>query len=155
MTNVIKNDKPVNDVSDSSKMFLKFIFEKNIDVRIEKWIISLWFCHRTYCSAPNVTSRCTANGYPFFSRAQPKFKEPCRTGSVGVEVFHRQLLKAATYHQYIVPNMCSNPSICPSSFPKAYGWTLFKWLILFSRSTYSSTGHHCTLERMLQTLFTS
>ena len=27
------------------------------------------------------------------------------------------LLKAATHQRYIVPNMCSNPSICLSSFP--------------------------------------
>ena len=31
----------------------------------------------------------------------------------------------------------------------------FKWLKLFIRSTYSSAGYGCTLEWMLQTLFTS
>ena len=65
------------------------------------------------------------------------------------------LLKAATHHQYIVPNMCSNPSICPSSLPLAYNATLFKWLKMFNRSMYSLAGHGCTLEWMLQTLFTS
>ena len=39
-----------------------------------------------------------------------------------------------------------------SSFLLAYN--IFKWLKLFN-STYSSAGHHCTLEWMLQTLFTS
>ena len=46
-------------------------------------------------------------------------------------------------------------SICPSSFPQAYSATSFKWLKLFNSSTYSSIGHGCTLEWMLQTLFTS
>ena len=40
-----------------------------------------------------------------------------RTWSMGVGMFHRSLIKAAAHHQYIVPNMCSSPSIHPSSFP--------------------------------------
>ena len=59
-----------------------------------------------------------------------------------------------THHQYLVPNMCNNPSICPSSFLQAYTVTSFKWLKLFNRSTYSMVGHGCPLEWMLQTLFT-
>ena len=80
--------------------------------------------------------------------------QPTRTWSMGVRMFHRPLLKAVTHHQYIVPNMCSNLSICPSSFPQAYYTTLFKWLKLF-KSTYSLEWYGCTLEWMLQTLFTS
>ena len=80
---------------------------------------------------------------------------PSRTWSMDVGMFHRPLLRTATHHQYIVPNMCSNLSICPSSFPWAYNATLFKWLKLFSRSMYSSERHGCTLELMFQTLFTS
>ena len=72
-----------------------------------------------------------------------------------VRMFHRWLLKAATCHRYIVPIMCSNPSTCSSSFPHAYNATSFKWLKLFNRSMYSLAGHSCTLEWMLQTLFTS
>ena len=56
----------------------------------------------------------------------------------GVGTFHIPLLKAATYHRYIMPNMCRNPSICPSSFPQVYNATPFKWLKLFNRSTFSS-----------------
>ena len=63
--------------------------------------------------------------------------------------------KAVTHHQYIVCNMCSNPSICPSSFLQAYNATPFKWLKFFNRSTYSLERHGCTLEWILQTLFTS
>ena len=44
------------------------------------------------------------------------------------------LLKAVTHHRYIVPNMCSNPSISPSSFPQAFYVILFKWLKLFNSS---------------------
>ena len=51
---------------------------------------------------------------------------PSRTWSTGVGVFHRPLLKAATHHRYTVPNMCSNSSVCPSSFPQAYNVTQFK-----------------------------
>ena len=60
-----------------------------------------------------------------------------------------------TADRYIVLNICSNPSICPSSFPHAYNSIPLKWLKLFNRSTYSSAGHGCTLEWMLQRLFTS
>ena len=81
--------------------------------------------------------------------------QPSRTWSAGVGMFHKPVLKAATYHQYIVPNMCSNPSVCPSSFPQAYSAIPFKWLKLFNSSAYSSGEHGCTLELMLQTLFTS
>ena len=80
---------------------------------------------------------------------------PSRTRPIGVGTFHRPLLKAAAHHQYIVPNMCSNPSISPFSFPHAYNATPCKWLKLFNRSTYSLAGHGCTLEWMLQTLFIS
>ena len=61
-----------------------------------------------------------------------------------------------TLYRY-TDNVCSNPSICTSNFPQAYSATPFKWLKLFSWSTpmYSSAGHGCTLEWMLQTLFTS
>ena len=45
---------------------------------------------------------------------------PPRTWSTDMGMFHRPLLKAATHHRYIVPNMYSNPSICPSSFPQVY-----------------------------------
>ena len=34
----------------------------------------------------------------------------------------------ATHYRYIVPNICSNPSICPYSFLQAYNATPFKWL---------------------------
>ena len=61
---------------------------------------------------------------------------PSRTWSISMGMFHRPLLKAATHHQYIVHNMCSNPSICPSSFLQAYNVTPFKGLKLFNRSTY-------------------
>ena len=54
-------------------------------------------------------------------------KRTSRTWSTGVGMFHRPLLKAATLHQYIVSNMCNNPSICPSIFPQAYNATSFKW----------------------------
>ena len=37
-----------------------------------------------------------------------------RTWSTGMGM----LMKAATHHWYIVSNMCSNLSICPSSFPQ-------------------------------------
>ena len=37
--------------------------------------------------------------------------------------------------RYIVPNMCSNLSICPSSFTQTYNATPFKWLKLLNRST--------------------
>ena len=47
--------------------------------------------------------------------------------SMRVGMFHRPLLKAATHHWYIVPNMCNNPSICPSSFLQAWNATRFKW----------------------------
>ena len=67
----------------------------------------------------------------------------------------RPLLKAATHHRYIVINMCSNSSICPSSFQQAYYATPFKWLKVLNRSTYSPKGYGCTLEWMLQTPFTS
>ena len=70
-------------------------------------------------------------------------------------MFHRPLLKAATHHRYNVSNMCSNPSICPSSFLQAYNATPFKWLKLVNRTMYSSEVHGCTLEWMKQTLFTS
>ena len=53
--------------------------------------------------------------------------QPFRTWSTGVGMSHRPLLKAATHHRYTVPNMCSNPSICPSSFPQAYNVTPFRW----------------------------
>ena len=42
---------------------------------------------------------------------------PSGTWSTGVEIFHRPLLKVATHYRHIMPNMCSNLSICPSSFP--------------------------------------
>ena len=45
------------------------------------------------------------------------------------------------HHRYIVPNMCSNPSICPYSFPQAYKVTPFKWWKLFNMSRL------CTLRR--------
>ena len=80
---------------------------------------------------------------------------PSRTWSTGVGMFHRPLLEAATYHRYIVTNTCSNRSICPPSFPQTYNVTPFKWLKMFNRSMYSSAGHCCDLEWMLQTLFTS
>ena len=57
-----------------------------------------------------------------------------RTRSAGVGMFHRPLRKAVTHYWYIVPNICKNLSICPSSFPQAYN--AFKWLKLFNRSTY-------------------
>ena len=72
----------------------------------------------------------------------------------GYGMFHRPLLKQ-WHHRYIVPNVCNDPSICPSSFPKAYNATTFKWLKLFNRNTYSSAGLDCTLESMSQTPFTS
>ena len=74
---------------------------------------------------------------------------PYRTWSTGVGMFHRPLLNAATHHGYTVINMCSNSSICPSSFPQAYNVTPFKWLKSFNWSTYSSAGHGRTLEWML------
>ena len=80
---------------------------------------------------------------------------PSRDWSTGVCKVHRPLLKALTLHWYIVPNTCNNPSICRFRFPQAYSATPFKWLKLFNRSTYSSAGPGCTLEWMLQTLFTS
>ena len=46
--------------------------------------------------------------------------------SSNVWMFFRPLLKTATYHWYIVPYVCSNPSICPSSFPQTYNGTSFK-----------------------------
>ena len=46
-----------------------------------------------------------------------------RTWSSGVGLFYRPLLKAATHHRHTVLNMCSNPSLCPSSFPLAYNAT--------------------------------
>ena len=52
---------------------------------------------------------------------------PSRTWSIGVGMIHRPLLTAATHYRYTVPNMRSNPSICPSSFPQAYNATQFKW----------------------------
>ena len=58
-----------------------------------------------------------------------------RTWSMGVEMF-RSLLKAATYHRYLVPNMCRNPSTCASSFLQAYNVTPFKWLKLFNGGTW-------------------
>ena len=51
---------------------------------------------------------------------------PSRTWSAGVGMFHRLLLKAATHHQYNVPNMCNNLSICPFSFLQDYNVTPFK-----------------------------
>ena len=36
------------------------------------------------------------------------------------------LLKAETHHRYFVTSMCSNKSICPSSFPQTYSVTPFK-----------------------------
>ena len=39
--------------------------------------------------------------------------------------------------RHIMPNMCRNSSICPSSFPQDYSVIPFKWLKLFNRSTYS------------------
>ena len=52
---------------------------------------------------------------------------PSRTWSTGVGMFHRLLLKAATRCRYIVLNMCSNPSVCPSSFPQHWNTTSLKW----------------------------
>ena len=37
---------------------------------------------------------------------------PSRTWSRDVGKFHRPLLKAVSHHRYIVPNVCSNPSVC-------------------------------------------
>ena len=54
-------------------------------------------------------------------------KQPSRTWSTGVGMFYRPMLKVATHQRYIVPNMCSNLSICPSSFLQAYNAILFKW----------------------------
>ena len=59
------------------------------------------------------------------------------------------------WQQRHTTNMCCNPSICPASFPQAYNVIPFKWFKLFNRSTYSSAGKSCTIEWMLQTLFTS
>ena len=75
---------------------------------------------------------------------------PSRTWSTGVGMLHRSHFKAAAHPWYILPNMFSNPSICPSSFPQAYNENPFKWLKLFNMSTYSSAGRGCTLEWMLQ-----
>ena len=80
---------------------------------------------------------------------------PSRTWSMGVRMFHRPLLKAATHHRYIVSNMCRNPSICPSSFLQAYSATPFNWLKLFNRSMFLSKGHGCTPQWMLQMLVNS
>ena len=77
---------------------------------------------------------------------------PSRTWSEGVVMINIQLLKAATHSRYTVLSMCSNPSMCPFRFPQA---TSFKWLKLFNRSTYSSAEHGCTLELLLQSIFTS
>ena len=52
---------------------------------------------------------------------------PSRIWSTGVGMFHRSLLKSAAQHRYIVSNMCSNPLICPFTFPQAYNATRFKW----------------------------
>ena len=60
--------------------------------------------------------------------------------SMGVGMFHRPSLKAATHYRHIVANMCNNPSMCPSSFPQAYNLTLFKCLKLFNRNTYHWQG---------------
>ena len=81
--------------------------------------------------------------------------QPSRSWSIGVEMLHRPPLKTVTYHKNIVPNMCSNSSICASSFLQAYNATPFKWLKLFNSSIYSSAGSGCTLEWILQTPFTS
>ena len=42
-------------------------------------------------------------------------------------MFHIPLLKVVTHYRYTVPNMCNNPSICPSSFPQFYNAAPFKW----------------------------
>ena len=42
-------------------------------------------------------------------------------------MFYRPLLRTDTQHRYIVSNMCSIPSLCPSSFPQAYSATPMKW----------------------------
>ena len=108
---------------------------------------------------PDFCSGCCSGGHRFSHNASIltcfSTTRPSRTWSTGVGKFHRPLLKAATHHGYIVSNMCSNSSICPSSFPHAYNAIPLKWLNLFNRSTYSSMGHGCTLEWLLQTLFTS
>ena len=83
--------------------------------------------------------------------------QPSRTWSTGVRMFHRSPRKAATHYQYIVPNICGNPSICPSAFPQTHNANPLKGLKLSNRSEhlYSSVGHGCTLECMWQTLFIS
>ena len=57
-------------------------------------------------------------------------------------MFYRSLLKAATQHRHIVPNMCSNPSICSSNFPQAYNATSFKWLNCDNRCKMLETIYH-------------
>ena len=59
--------------------------------------------------------------------------------------------------QHTTDTMCPTcaASIWPSSFPQACNATPLKLLKLFNRITYSSAGDGCTLEGMLQTLFTS
>ena len=71
--------------------------------------------------------------------------------STDMGLFHRPLLKALTCHRYIMPNICSTPLICPSSFPLAYNAITFKSLKSFNRSTYLSEGNGWTLQKMLQT----
>ena len=75
--------------------------------------------HRCSHSASVLTSVCTIR--------------PSRTWSMGVGMFDKPLPKATIHHLYTVPNMCSNPSICPSSFPQVYNATPFKWLKLFNK----------------------
>ena len=82
---------------------------------------------------------------------------PSRTCFRGVGMSHKPLLKAKTHHRHIVPNICSNPLICPSSVQLVFNTTPFKWLKLFNRSNLGLlvAGHGCTLACMLQTLFAS
>ena len=57
------------------------------------------------------------------------------------------MLKAATQHWYIVPNMCSNPLIPASSFPEAYNEDVQQEYLLvgggwlYQRVIVANTGH--------------
>ena len=103
---------------------------------------SLWL-HCRCNMGPDFFHACSSGGHRCSHDASMLtcicITRPSRTWSTGVGMFDRLLLKAATHHRYIVPNMC-NSSICPSSFPQAYNTTPFKWLKLYNRSTLSGRG---------------
>ena len=68
--------------------------------------------------------------------------QPSGTWSTTVGMFHKPLLIAATHHWYIVTNMCSNPSTCPSTFLQAYNAMPFKWPNCNNRCKMLGTIYH-------------